>query len=129
MLSLATLLCGKKQPEPAPSVETKAPAAASAPVDKYRATTTTSVVMRSGPGKGFEAIECAIVSGTNGERQVTKNLPKNYVVDVVGRSLKEETIEGIKAHWVIISPVGISGGYMGETRCENIWIFGGLLKK
>gem|GEM_PF-2681980 len=128
-IALATAFCGKKSQAPAPVTAPPNQGVVYKEVDRYRTSTKTSTVMRSGPGKNYDPVTCKIMS-ESGESQPAKTLPPKYIVEVVGRSEKQDTIENTTDHWMAILPLGVESGYMGAGNCnQTVWVFGGLLTK
>lgn len=129
LIALATAFCGKKEQAPA-TVEMPAnQGVAFKEVDHYRTVTKTSTVMRRGPGKNFDAVTCKLMN-EKGDRQPGKTLPPKYIVEVIGRSEKQDTIEKATDYWLAVRPLGVENSYMSSSNCdETIWVFGGLLEK
>ena len=129
--TLLSMQCKKKETLPENQPVATTPTLEYIPEGFYRAKTTTSLVMRSGPGKENIPLKCDIYNAdANRERLVT--LPKNYFVDVIGRSANQETIDGKTDYWRYIRPTGPEtvSGYIGSTDCEKdgVWVFGGYLE-
>lgn len=129
LLALATAFCGKKEQAPAAVEATANQGGAFKEVDHYRTVTKTSTVMRRGPGKNFEAVTCELMN-EKGDRKPAKTLPPKYIVEVIGRSEKQETIGNATDYWLAVHPLGVENNYMTSSDCEEtVWVFGGLLEK